>query len=58
MPGLIDTDTGLQFGEGLQWQTEIGTATLIIGPVASHELELFWGGEQLFWGGYELAWGL
>lgn len=30
MPGLIDSNTGLSFGEGLQWQTPIGGAGLDI----------------------------
>lgn len=30
MSGLIDTDTGLRFGTGLQWGTPIGGAGLDI----------------------------
>lgn len=30
MPGLTDSITGLQFGEGLQWGTPIGGAGLDI----------------------------
>lgn len=29
MPGLIDSDTGLTFGTGLQWQAAIGGGGLI-----------------------------
>jgi len=59
MPGLIDSDTGLAFGEGLQFQTQIGTASLIIGPEGTTQLELVWGGfnDFLMWGLYELVWG-
>lgn len=57
MAGLIDSDTGLCFGSGLQFQTQIGTASLIIGPLGTTELELFWGGFELQWGGIILVWG-
>lgn len=30
MAGLIDSTTGLAFGQGLEFQTQIGTAGLII----------------------------
>ena len=57
MAGLIDDNTGLAFGEGLQFQTPIGGGGLIIdGGVVSRYLE--WGsGDFLLWGGVFLAWG-
>jgi hypothetical protein len=59
MPGLIDSDTGLAFGVGLQFQTPIGTAGLIIGPQGTTQLELVWGGfnDFLKWGVLDLVWG-
>jgi len=42
-PGLIDSNTGLSFGEGLQWQTAIGGDGLSVGSsLASSFLEQ-WG---------------
>lgn len=57
MSGLIDSDTGLAFGTGLQFQTEIGTASLIIGPGGTTQEELFWGAEELLWDVEILIWG-
>lgn len=63
MPGLIDSDEGVQFGTGLQFQTQIGTASLIIGPEGSTQEELFWGEGsgtpdlQLVWDAQQLVWG-
>ena len=59
MPGLIDSDTGLSFGEGLQFQTQTGTAGFIIGPQATSQQELVWGGfnDFLRWGVSDLIWG-
>ncbi len=57
MSGLIDSDTGLSFGEGLQFQTEIGTAGLII-ETESPEMELLWGTDFLVWDTLNLTWGL
>lgn len=57
MSGLIDSDTGLAFGEGLQFQNEIGTGSLIIGPEGTTELELFWENQLLVWNGLDLIWG-
>lgn len=34
MAGLIDSNTGLRFGFGLQWQETIGGQGLIINPEA------------------------
>ena len=57
MAGLIDTDTGLHFGEGLQFQTEIGGAGLDI-VTESPEMELLWGTDFLVWDTLNLTWGL
>lgn len=59
MPGLIDSDTGLSFGEGLAWSDVIGGATLIITPEVTQEYELVWGGasDVLMWGALTLIWG-
>lgn len=57
MSGLIDTDTGLAFGEGLQFQTQIGTAGLTI-ETESPEMELLWGSDFLVWDTLNLTWGL
>lgn len=54
---LIDSDTGLAFGEGLQFQTQIGTAGLVI-ETESPEMELLWGSDFLVWGSDNLTWGL
>lgn len=58
MAGLCDSTTGLEFGDGLQFQTPIGGAGLVIGPTETPELELLWGTEFLVWGGVYLTWGL
>jgi hypothetical protein len=59
MPGLIDSDTGLEFGDGLQFQTPIGGAGLTVASGTTPELELEWGaGNLLVWGGTFLTWGL
>lgn len=57
MAGLIDSTTGLAFGEGLQFQTPIGGAGLDI-VTETPELELLWGDTFLVWGGIYLTWGL
>ena len=60
MSGLIDDDTGLAFGDSLQFQTPIGGAglTIVVGG-DTPELELEWGaGNLLVWGGTFLTWGL
>ena len=62
MSGLIDATTGLEFGSGLQFQTQIGTGGLDIQtlPVA---VEIAWGAnatDYLDWGGTAdtiLTWG-
>jgi len=56
--GLIDSDTGLSFGEGLQFQTPIGGAGLDIAPSESPEMELLWGADFLVWDTLNLTWGL
>ena len=59
MSGLVDSDTGLAFGDSLVWQDEIGGAGLTIVPNETPELELEWGtGNLLLWGGDFLTWGL
>jgi hypothetical protein len=60
MAGLIDSDTGLVFGDGLQFQTPIGGAGLTIDAGGdTPELELEWGtGNLLLWGTDFLTWGL
>lgn len=59
MPGLIDSDTGLEFGDGLQFQTPIGGAGLTVEAGTTPELELEWGtGNLLLWGSTFLTWGL
>ena len=40
MPGLVDSTTGLDFGSGLQFQTQIGTAGLIISTDPGPGIEL------------------
>ena len=57
MAGLIDSNTGLDFGTGLQFQTEIGTGSLIIGPGGTTQEELFWGSDELVWDVLVLIWG-
>lgn len=59
MPGLIDSEDGLMFGEGLQWMTPIGGATLdvIVDPTSG--VELVWGEDNyLVWDADNyLTWG-
>lgn len=62
MPGLIDSEDGLMFGDGFQFQTQIGTGSLIIGPEGTTQLELVWGDNTiddlvLAWGDDVLIWG-
>lgn len=58
MGGLVDSDTGLAFGESLVWQDPIGGDGLVI-VTETPELELLWGeGNFLLWGGLFLTWGL
>ena len=38
MAGLIDSNTGLDFGTGLQFQTQIGASGLIIAPDPAGEM--------------------
>lgn len=55
MGGLIDTDTGLTFGDGLIW-LDGGLG----GPGLGNETtaqELLWGGDFLKWGALQLVWG-
>lgn len=40
MAGLTDSTTGLEFGQGLQWQTPIGGAGLIISTDPGPGIEL------------------
>lgn len=38
MPGLIDSDTGLAFGIGLQWQTAIGGGGFVVVTIPNGEM--------------------
>ena len=57
MSGLVDSDTGLAFGDSLIWTDAIGGAGLTI--VTSNVVggELFWGTDALMWGALILTWG-
>jgi len=57
MSGLIDSDTGLAFGVGLQFQTPIGGAGLDI-ETETPEVELLWSADFLVWDTLNLTWGL
>lgn len=59
MSGLIDTDTGLSFGTGLEFQTGLGGVGLTIAPSGpTPEMELLWGTDFLKWDALFLTWGL
>lgn len=48
MAGLIDTDTGLRFGDGLIWLADgLGGATLIIQAVPSAAMDTETGDEMV-----------
>lgn len=63
MPGLIDTDEGLSFGDGLQFQTPIGGGGLDISTDSVPGGAINWGAavsDYLAWGAGsddEITWG-
>lgn len=59
MPGLIDSEDGLMFGEDLQWMTPIGGAGLDIVTDPTSGVELVWGEDNYLWWGTDnyLTWG-
>lgn len=56
MNGLIDSPTGLDFGTGLQFETQIGTAGLIIELSPNSPAPLVWNAIPIVWDGLDLLW--